>query len=98
MVKVERGCDRSFSPMSSLRNLGKGTAFHSLSRLDLDENASVSLSRYFNHGLLVSDRSKIEVGVVVDPDETVLPVFFEEGVKRLEHLVRTRMVRLGDVG
>ena len=98
MVKVERGCDRSFSPTSSLRNLGKGTTFHSLSRLDLDENASVSLSRYFNHGLLVSDRSKVEVGVVVDLDETVLSVFFEEGVQRLEHLVRVRIRCLGDVG
>ena len=34
---------------------GKGTAFHSLSRLDLDDNTSVSLSRYFNHGLLAGN-------------------------------------------
>jgi len=38
--------------MSSLQNLEKGTAFPSLLRLDLNEKASVSLSRYFCHGLL----------------------------------------------
>ena len=43
---------------------------------------------------LLSDRSKVEIGVVVDLDEAVLLVLFEEGIERFEHLVRARIVGL----